>query len=300
MRIIKRKKGKNEYLYLQHSFRKKGKVITKEKYLGSKIPIDIEKIKENLKEESQSELYSKLEKIKKHFQREWNSFPESIKEKEQEQIAIAFTYNTNAIEGSAITLEETREIIEDKIAPNKPLRDIKETEAHNNVFLKMLKKKEKITNQLLLKWHKEIFEETKKDIAGQYRNYLVRVGSYIAPDWQDIKKLMNELIKFIDKNKKMNPAELSARAHFKFESIHPFGDGNGRIGRLITNHILWHSGYPMLIIEYKKRRPYYKAFPKGEDVFVNYFLRRYLTVHKKRLNFPKSKTLNTLFLPYLC
>ena len=49
------------------------------------------------------------------------------------------------------------------------------------------------------------------------------------------------------------------------------------------NHILWHAGYPMLIIEYKKRKSYYDAFPKGQEAFVEYFLKRYLAVHKKRL-----------------
>jgi Fic family protein len=282
MRVIKRKKGSSEYFYLQHSFRKGNKVITKEKYLGKEIPKDIEKIKEQLKKESEKALYKKLEKIKQDFQKEWKKFPESAKEKLKEQIAIAFTYNTNAIEGSTITLEEAREIIHDKIAPNKPLRDVKETEAHSTTFLNMLDKREKISNNLMLKWHKDIFGETKPDISGKYRNYLVRVGDYVAPDWQDVKELMNKLVLFINQSK-LNPVELSARAHYRFESIHPFGDGNGRIGRLLMNHILWHDKYPMLIIEYKKRRSYYKALQKGEEGFLNYFLRRYLSVHKKRV-----------------
>ena len=62
-------------------------------------------------------------------------------------------------------------------------------------FLKeILNKKEKISNQLLLKWHKEIFKETKQDIAGKFRNYLVRVGSYIAPHWKEIKPTMEKII----------------------------------------------------------------------------------------------------------
>ncbi|MEK6934752.1 MAG: Fic family protein [Nanoarchaeota archaeon] len=283
MRVIKRKKGKQTFFYLQHSFRKNNKVITKEKYLGKRIPTNIEKIKQEMKEQINKILHKKLEQMKQNFQKEWKKYPQTVKNKEKEEIAIAFTYNTNAIEGSTITLDETKEIIHDKIAPNKSLDDIKETEEHSKVFLNMLDKKRKISNELLLEWHNKIFQETKSDIAGKYRDYLVRIGAYVAPDWQDVKKLMNQLIKFIDKSK-INPVELAARAHYRFEKIHPLGDGNGRIGRLIINHILWHNQYPMLIIEYKKRRSYYKALGKNEEDFVKYFMRRYLTVHKKRYN----------------
>ncbi len=281
MRVIKRKKGKTEYFYLQHSFREGDKVVTREKYLGKKIPDNIEKTKQELKEKGQKVLYEKLKKIKRDFQKEWRRYPKVIRDKEKEEISIAFTYNTNAIEGSTITLEEAREIIQEKVAPNKPLSDIKETEAHSKVFLEMLNKKEKISSRLLLEWHKKVFEDTKSEIAGKFRDYLVRVGVYVAPDWQDIKGLMNHLVKFLNKGK-MNPVELSARAHYQFEKIHPFGDGNGRIGRLLMNYILWHNGYPMIIIEYKKRKSYYKALQKDEDGFVNYFIKRYLTVHKRR------------------
>jgi len=282
VRIITRKKGNKKYFYLQHSLRKDKKVITKEKYLGTEIPVNVDEIISVFQKEVQKDINKKLETIKKHFQSEWKRIPKSAKEKELEEISIAFTYNTNAIEGSTITLEEAREIIHDKISPNKPLKDVRETEAHSKVFLQMLKKKEKITKELLLTWHKDIFGETKSDIAGKFRDYLVRVGSYLAPDWQDVENLMKEFIEFINKNKKMNPVELAGRAHNKFESIHPFGDGNGRIGRLLMNHILWHKSYPMLIIEYKKRKSYYKAFAKGQEAFVDYFIRRYLAVHKKR------------------
>ncbi len=282
MRIIKRKKGTGEFYYLKYSFRKDKRIITKEKYLGKEIPKNIEEIKEKFGIELKNKLYEKLEKIKKDFQEEWKRIPESAKVKELEEISIAFTYNTNAIEGSTITLEESREIIHDKISPNKPLRDVKETELHSKIFLDMLNKKTKISNKLILKWHKNIFGETKTDIAGKYRDYLVRIGNHIASDWQDIKKLTNHLMKFINESKE-NPVELSARAHYRFEKIHPFGDGNGRIGRLIMNKILWDKGYPMLIIEYKKRKSYYKALQKNEDEFVKYFIRRYIAIHKKRL-----------------
>ena len=278
MRIIKRK----SYYYIQHSYRKGNKVITLERYLGKTIPEDIEGIKQEILQKEKKEVYNKLGKIKISFQEEWKKIPDSVKEKELEEIAIAFTYNTNAIEGSTITLEEVREIIEDKISPNKPIRDVKEAEYHAKVFLEMIKKKEKMSNKLLLTWHKQIFGETKQDIAGKYRDYLVRVGNHRAPDWQEVIKLMNQLIKFINESK-INPVELSAISHYRFEKIHPFGDGNGRIGRLLMNQILWHNQYPMIIIEYKKRKSYYKALGKDEQGFVNYFMRRYLSIHRNRL-----------------
>jgi len=286
MRIVKRKKGNETFLYLQHSFRKDGKVVTKEKYLGKKIPKNVSEIRAELIEFEKKELYKKLREIKEDFQKEWKKIPKSAKERELSEIAIAFTYNTNAIEGSTITLEEVREIIKDKTAPNKSLRDIKETESHFKVFLDILNTKEDFSKPVLLEWHNKIFGETKKDIAGKYRNYLVRIGNYIAPDEKEVGALMKKFINFSN-NSKVNPVEVSARAHYRFEKIHPFGDGNGRIGRLIMNKILWDAGYPMLIIEYKKRASYYKALTKVEDQFVNYFFRRYLAVHKKKLK-PKS------------
>ncbi len=283
MRTIKRQKGKAEYFYLQHSFRKDGKVVTKELYLGQKIPDNIEEIKAKLMHEPHKALSEKLEKIKNNFQKEWRKVPKSAQEKDLQEIAIAFTYNTNAIEGSTITLEEARLILEDKVAPNKSLRDIRETESHAATFMQMLKTNEKMSEKLLLKWHEDIFKETKPDIAGKFRNYAVRVGPYVASNWQNIETLMKQLIEFVNESN-LNSVELAARAHYIFEKIHPFGDGNGRIGRLLMNYILWKNGYPMLIIEYTKRKSYYKALQRLEEGFVTYFIRRYLSVHKERLH----------------
>jgi len=284
MKIIKKKRGEQNYHYLKHSFRKKGKVITKEKYIGKKLPTveKLEAIKSKFLDECHKEsLFKILDKIRTGFQNEWKRYPESMKEKVNEQIAVAFTYNTNAIEGSTITLEETYDLLEHGISPNKPLRDIRESIAHEKVFLEMLKKREKFSNPLLLRWHEEIFGETKPDIAGKFRDYLVRVGDHLAPDWQDVNQLMRDLINFYEKSSHMNSVELAAKMHYKFEKVHPFGDGNGRIGRLLMNYILWWNKHPMLIIEYKKRRSYYRALQKDEEHFVSYFMRRYLTIHKR-------------------
>ena len=283
MRVIKRRKGNADYYYLQHSYRREGKVITKERYLGKEIPNNLEEIKKKLLHDTQENfMLEKLEKIRSDFQKEWKKYPESAKQRQMQELAIIFTYNTNAIEGSKVTLEETRAILEDQIAPNKPLRDIKETEAHAKIFLDMLKEKEPISQSLLLRWHEELFKETKADIAGRFRTWQVSVGSYFAPHWSKIEKSMAQLTTFVNETP-MNPVEIAIRAHYIFVKIHPFGDGNGRIDRLLMNYILWKNGYPMFVTENTKKKAYYKSLEKSEEGFRNYLMRRYIATHNKRL-----------------
>ena len=275
----------NGYYYLAHSFRIEGRVTHREKYLGKELPKNLEEIKEAfLRRCMQEGVFKKLKIIQKNFKVEWKRYPESIKKEILIDLSISFTYNTNAIEGSTITLHETEEIIKRKISPNKPIRDVQETINHSKTFFKAINEKAELSAGMLINWHKKIFLDTKPDIAGRFRKYLVRVGDYRAPDWQDINKLIKEFFEWYNKNKKaMHPVELTARAHYKFERIHPFGDGNGRIGRLITAYLLRKGSYPLLIIEYKKRKSYYHALSKSEIDFLNWFLRRYIGAHKKYL-----------------
>jgi len=279
MNIIERK----GFYYLRHSYRKKGKVITKEKFMGKQLPPNIEEIKTLfLRSCWQEVLFQKLKRIKQSFQKEWRRLPESMKKKTLVDASIDVTYNSNAIEGSTVTLEETEEIIRHKIAPHKPMDDVQETISHSRVFLDAVKAKA-LNLKVILDWHKELFMQTKPDVAGNIREYLVRVGKYVAPDWQDLPKMLKDYFRWLEQNEKMNPVELAARAHYKFEKIHPFGDGNGRIGRLVVAQILCKHGYPLLVIEYSGRKTYYKALQKDENGFVQYFIRRYVSYNKRYL-----------------
>ena len=283
MNIIKRK----NFYYLGHSFRKDGKVTHREKYLGKEVPKNIEEIKEEfLRKCMKEDLFKKLREIKDNFRKEWKRYPESIKKEMILDLAVDFTYNTNAIEGSTINHDETEDIIKRRISPNKPVRDVEETINHAKTFFKVLEERKDLSLSLLLAWHKEIFKQTKEDIAGRLRDYHVKVGMfYRAPDWQDLNKLMKDFFVWYNKNKKlMHPVELAARTHYKFEKVHPFGDGNGRIGRLIINYILKRNKYPLLIIQNKKRKSYYHALSRSENDFLNYLVKRFINTHKKYLN----------------
>src|SRR3989344_7203340 len=105
MDIVEKKKGKHRYFYLRHSIRENKKVITKDKYLGKEIPKNIEEIKSSFLKKIRPDINKKLNKIRDNFQAEWDRVPQSARKKELEEESIAFTYNTNAIEGSTITLE---------------------------------------------------------------------------------------------------------------------------------------------------------------------------------------------------
>ena len=101
--------------------------------------------------------------------------------------------------------------------------------------------------------------------------------------------MLTEFFQWYNRNKnKMHPVELAAIAHLKFVTIHPFGDGNGRISRLMMNFILNKKKYPMLNIPYEGRKSYYNALErsnmKNEDgIFLQWFVKRYIREHKTYL-----------------
>ena len=152
--------------------------------------------------------------------------PPSAKEKNLEDFTIKFTYNTNRIEGSTLTLTETADLLEKGIAPlRRPIADIKETEAHKKVFQEVLDFDKDLSMKTILSWHKRLFEGTKRDIAGKVRDHRVAItrSEFKPPDPKDLEILLREFFKWYNKNKnKLHPVELSALVHLKFVTIHPF------------------------------------------------------------------------------
>ena len=291
--IKKRKVGKEKYIYLEHSYRDKGKVQKKQKYLGKEIPKEID----NIKKEFLSELYKEkwlknIDKIKKNFSKEEKIMPKSSKEKKQETFAIKFTYNSQRIEGSTLSLKETADLLERGITPSsKPIRDVKEAEAHKNLFYEMLKYKKSLNRQIALYWNKKLLEQTKPDIAGKIRNHQVEIArsKFMPPFPAELETLLHKFFQWYNDNKnKLHPVELAALVHLKFVTIHPFGDGNGRISRIMMNFILKTFNYPLLNIPYEKRASYYNALErsqikKEERIFLQWFFKRYLQEYKRYL-----------------
>ncbi len=297
MAAVRKKTVKGQtYYYLEHSLREGGKVQKKEIYLGNRIPKNIEEIRMKFLDDIYREKwYADLDSIKKNFSKEQRTIPKSVKEKELQNFVTQFTYDTQRIEGSTLTRRETADLLERGITPaNKPLRDVKEAEAHRDLFYKILKSSKDLTLQMILHWHWELFHQTKPDIAGQIRKYQVTIGGskFVPPSPVEVFPMLTEFFQWYNKNKnKLHPAELAAIAHLKFVSIHPFGDGNGRVSRLIMNFILSRKDYPMMDIPYTGRNSYYNALErshvmKEDRIFLQWFIKRYIKDHKRYLKRP--------------
>jgi Fic family protein len=274
------------YYYLAHTVRKGENVEKKEKYLGATIPKDAEKRKmEFLYGIYREKWLGDLDRIKERYVKEQKALPPTAAEKEMESFSVRFTYDSQRIEGSTLTLRETAQLLEENVSPkNKPVRDAKEAEAHQKVFFEMLESKKDLALSEVLYWHKKLFQETKPDIAGKIRAHQVMISGskFVPPSPVEVYPMLTEFFKWYEKSKgKLHPVELAALVHLKFVTIHPFADGNGRMSRLMMNFVLHRRGFPMLNVPYENRSGYYTALErtqaKGQEfIFVNWFFRRYL------------------------
>ena len=203
--IKKKQIGKQTYYYLEHTVRHKGKIQKRGKYLGKKLPKNIEDMKKELLSEIYAEKwFPSFDRIKRNYSEERRLMPKTAREKEIRIFSITFTYDTNRIEGSKLTLRETANLLEKGVTPKaKPLDDIKEAEAHKNVFYDVLDYKKDLSLQIILYWHKELFESTKTDIAGKIRQHQVAIAGskFLPPFPAEIYPTLREFFRWYDKNK---------------------------------------------------------------------------------------------------
>ncbi len=284
--IKKRKIGKQVYCYVEHSFKIGKKVKVLSKYIGKKIPYNTDDIKDDLEYEAMRlTVFDKLKSVKASYQKEQNKLPKTEKEKLIEDFLVHFIYDSSKIEGSSLSLNDTKGLFLHNITPkNKPIKDVKEAEGYKEAFYSMLGFKGQLSLEIMKKWHAMMFKNTMDYIAGKIRAHKIIVtGSRaVFPHPENVPKLLNDFFSWYRKEeKKLNPVELAALVHLKFVSIHPFSDGNGRISRLLANYVLKKHGYPLINIKFDDRIPYYKSLETSQlnnkpKYFVRYFLKRYL------------------------
>jgi cell filamentation protein, protein adenylyltransferase len=192
----------------------------------------------------------------------------SIVRKLEEEFSIAWTYNSNAIEGNTLTLQETEIVINTGITiGGKTVNEHFEAINHKKGidYLKLVvDKKETITEQTIKNLHSFILKSIDDAEAGNYRKQNVRIvgANHLPPQSIKIPRLMSEFIEWLNENENeynKNIAELAAVIHYKLVMIHPFIDGNGRVARLLMNLLLMKHGYPPAIILKVDRRRYYRV-----------------------------------------
>src|SRR3989344_5144834 len=292
MHIEKRNQGKSIKYYLAHSYREGSKVHKFRKYLGKDIKQDLlgqrkklaEKlileeihkyniISDPLNIELSKEEINSIEEIEKEITIKINHFSE----KNWKMFSEIFTYNTNAIEGSKLNQKEVNDLLEGDKWPDKSKDDIAEAYGVNEAIRFIRGTKEHISIELIKKIHKIVFKNS-KPFAGKLRKKGEEVvvmdnkGSIVheGASQPRINHLLNELIIWYDKNKTKYPALiLSAVIHNQFENIHPFRDGNGRVGRILLDNILIKHGLPPINIDFKNRVEYYntlRAYELNKDL----------------------------------
>lgn len=183
-----------------------------------------------------------------------------------EEVELAESvYNSNAIENSTLTLPDTEKILLDlEVSKDYSLREVFEAKNLARLYEYIKAKKENIVlnKETILLIHNLLIGGIDDSIAGRFRQQgeYVRVGKHVAPAPEDINRLIEVLLHEYKTTHESNIFANIAKFHLQFETIHPFCDGNGRIGRVLINLQLQEYGYPNIIIRDKEKNIYYKSF----------------------------------------
>lgn len=174
-------------------------------------------------------------------------------------------YNSNAIENSTLTLKETEKILlEMELSRDVSLREVYEAKNLARVIAYKRKKSQEreLARELILLLHQMLLGGIDDAIAGRFRRKgeFVQVGNYIAPAPEQVEKMIDAILLEYSSDLGAYFLDKIAKFHLDFETIHPFCDGNGRIGRVLINYQLGQLGFPRAIIRDKEKNVYYQAF----------------------------------------
>ena len=289
MIIEVRLQGRKKKYYLAHSFRQGKKVKKIRRYLGSGLNVQqLKKLRERAEEliKQQIESYKQLsDPLKQELNDKELEFLKNLdikgiigishlSEEDWKNFTELFTYNTNAIEGSQVNEKEVKEILEENKWPKEISKgDVSETYGVAEAINYLRNINTHLSIELIKKLHAIVFKNS-KEFAGKFRNkdieVVIRDGSgnivHRGAPSNRIISLLKELVEWYNKHKnKYHPILLAAVVHNQFENIHPFQDGNGRVGRLLLNNILIKHNLPPLNIGLNNRREYYYTLQEYQN-----------------------------------
>lgn len=230
-----------------------------------KIPEDAQKpIRTNARKLSLNEKINKINELKQQLDSKRPLTPAEV-DRLNEEFMVNYTYDSNAIEGNTLTLQETTLVLQGITIDKKPLKHHMEAIGHKEAFyfiVDLVKDKKPLSEALIKQIHSLVLMGSPED-KGAYRRLPVTImgASHIPPQPYLIQKQMEDLmINYKKWTKTKNIVQLVSLLHLNFEFIHPFIDGNGRTGRLLINLILMRHGYPPINIKFEDRIKYYNCF----------------------------------------
>lgn len=303
--IQKRKiKGKT-YLYLDQSFRAFGKVKKITKFIGRE-PVPKKDIEAALKflEIDKKIVQTRLNAVKKNMQFSYPLTLEEIKKIEEmnykyyiimsnlgkedvsdfkKRFIANFVFESNALEGNSLTLKNYSEILfENRVSKSRDLREIYDAINSYKVFSGLYTSKKEITEEFIINIHKRLMKNIDSRIGYKKVPNIILGKRAKLTEPSKVKKEMEDLIRWYTNNKnKVYSLELAFKFHRKFEIIHPFSDGNGRVGRMLLNYILLKNGYFPIIIRKTQRNKYLNSLESADkDQFIP-LLRFALEIAKK-------------------
>jgi Fic family protein len=213
-------------------------------------------------------------------------------------------YNSNAIENSTLSLEETDKILL-QIELDRYISEREIFEAKNLArvvtYIETKAKESELGFEVILSLHKMLISNIRDEIAGRFRakDEWVRVGNHVAPNPLEINDRLQKVITEFKANNSEAIIKRIAKFHLGFEYVHPFVDGNGRIGRVLNNYLLIREGYVPINIKFIDRQMYYEAFKefqtKGATKKMEEIVAKALTnSYYKRLAYMEDKIIMEL------
>ena len=225
-------------------------------------PIDGRSLRGREISEQYAGLFSSVDEIKAELDRR-RPLTAGERKRLQDEFLVEFTYNSNAIEGNALTLQETALALEGVTIDKKPLKDHLQAVGHRDAFLcvvSLVSDRVPISERIIRQIHSLVLIDRPED-KGVYRRIPVKMmGALHEPPQPHLVPVqMDRLVSDLSKDNR-HTIETAATFHLNFEEIHPFIDGNGRTGRLILNLMLMQAGYPPIDVKFADRRKYCACF----------------------------------------
>lgn len=189
----------------------------------------------------------------------------------EKNFEVHYVQGTTAIEGNTLTFSETCELLMHGVSPReKSLREINEVQNFKNVIRYRNRYKDKVSVEFARKLHALILNNIEPDSAGTFRRIddicISGCDLMLTPSLEiesELKELIDNYYRGLKDGR--NPFEEAVLFHYGFETIHPFTDGNGRVGREILNYMLFRERYPKMLFLGKNRELYIEALRLGNE-----------------------------------